>query len=73
LEIAAELAIPLSRVHWALRSAGHPICERTGKRCYTSMAQARRAMAMASNKVRVYRCEHGHHFHVTSQADGWDR
>jgi hypothetical protein len=72
-EIAAELDVPVSRVNRTLRSAGHPICERTGQRCYTSERKARKSMRLASNKVRVYRCPHGQHYHVTSQADGWDR
>ena len=73
MEIAAELGITVGRVEQALRTAGRQICQDTGKRCFASERAARRSMAKASNKVRVYRCEHGPHYHVTSMADGWDR
>ena len=71
LEIAAELGIPVSRVEQALRTAGRQVCQQTGKRCFSSVHAARRSMAKAANKVRVYRCEHGPHYHVTSWADGY--
>ena len=72
-EIAAELGITVHRVEQSLRSGGRHVCQDTGKREYPSERAARKAMAKASNKIRVYRCEHGPHYHVTSMADGWDR
>jgi hypothetical protein len=44
-------------------------CDETGKRMYTSHRQAKLAMATASNKIRVYRCDYCHHLHVTSMAE----
>lgn len=67
-EIAAELDVPVSLIERTLRNAGNRICEQTGKRSFSSERQARRATKTASNKIRVYRCEHGAHWHVTSQA-----
>jgi hypothetical protein len=49
--------------------SARPVCEKTGKRMYGSAHQARLAMAYASNKIRVYRCDHCHQLHVTSQAE----
>lgn len=72
-EIAAALSIPVRVVEQTLRTAGNPICEQTGKRCYSSPHQARKGNATASNKIRVYRCEHGHHWHVTSQREPTDQ
>ena len=41
------------------------ICE-CGKRCYSTPTRARKAMAKARNRVRVYWCEVGHCYHVTA-------
>lgn len=71
-EIAHQLNIPVSVVERTLRTAGNRICVHTGKRCFSSEKTARRATATASNKIRVYRCEHGNHFHVTSEVEPFE-
>lgn len=43
------------------------LCPTTGKRCYLSAHDARRAMAKASNRVLVYRCPYCRALHVTSR------
>jgi uncharacterized protein YwlG (UPF0340 family) len=48
--------------------ADHPRCEATGKRCFGSARRARLATRTASNRLRVYRCEHCNRLHV-SDAD----
>lgn len=43
-----------------------PICTRTGKRCFSSVHDARKAMrATMSARLRAYRCDHCRMWHLT--------
>lgn len=45
-----------------------PVCEATGKVCYLTKHDARKALTghLGTKSMRVYRCEdHPSHFHVT--------
>lgn len=43
-----------------------------GKRGHRSRNAAKRAMAPASNKIRIYRCPASGLWHATSQLDYWE-
>ncbi len=45
-------------------------CKVTGKVRYESERRARRCMANASNRIRVYRCVHCDGLHVTDHEHG---
>jgi hypothetical protein len=72
-EIAAALSVPVSVVEGTLRTAGHRMCDATGKRCHSSERAAKAATRTAHNKIRVYRCPECNLFHVTSEAEGWGK
>lgn len=48
-------------------------CDYCGKRGYSSRDAAKRALAKASNKIRLYRCPDSGLWHATSQLDSWEQ
>jgi uncharacterized protein YlaI len=42
-------------------------CPETGKRCYVSRKQAKVRSKHVRNRIRVYKCPHCNHFHVTKE------
>ena len=43
-------------------------CSETGKRCFASKHEGRRASRKVGNRLRVYLCPHCHRFHITRRA-----
>jgi hypothetical protein len=49
-------------------SHGYVVCPTTGKRGWESRRLAVKTMRIAGNRVRAYRCECCHRWHVTHEA-----
>lgn len=41
------------------------LCEKTGKRCFRSKSEARKAMRKLADTLRAYVCEFCHLWHLT--------
>jgi hypothetical protein len=46
------------------------LCEKTGKRCFSSADEARRGMKRLSARIRIYKCPECKYYHYTKQAEG---